>query len=105
MALSASNWLLRKRRASRGPVFVPAGDISVVSLLQVLIPLAEQIICCENPRGFHRRNAIRITQKIKALYMLFEEVRCRRFIASLCILMLQRTICYFPEHKIFVGGL
>ena len=105
MDLPVNNWLLRRRRASRDPVFIPAMDISAVSLLQAQLPLVEQVTFCEKPRGCQRRNAIRITQKIKALSMLFEEVRCMRFIASLCILMLQRTICYFPEHKIFAGGL
>jgi hypothetical protein len=33
MALLANIWLLRKRRALRGPVFVPIVDISAVSLL------------------------------------------------------------------------
>jgi hypothetical protein len=33
MALLASKWLLRKRRALRGPVFIPIVDISAVSLL------------------------------------------------------------------------
>lgn len=75
MALPANNWLLRKRRASTGPIFVPVEDISAISLLQALIPLAEQIILCEKPRGCQRRNAICITRKIKVLSTLFEEVR------------------------------
>jgi hypothetical protein len=33
MALLANIWLLRERRALRGPVFVPIVDISVVPLL------------------------------------------------------------------------
>lgn len=75
MALIANNWLLGKRRASRGPVFVPAVDISAVSLLQALLPLAEQVICFEKPRRCQRRNAICITRKVKVLSMIFEEVR------------------------------
>jgi hypothetical protein len=74
MALPANNWLLRKRRASRGLV-LPAVDISAVSLLQALLPLAEKISCCQKPRRCQRRNAICITLKIKVLSMLFEEVR------------------------------
>jgi len=75
MALLANDWLLGKRRASRAPVFVPAVDISAVSLLQVLLPLAEQVICSEKPRGCQRRNAICITRKVKVLSIFFEEVR------------------------------
>jgi len=75
MAFPVNNWLLKKKRALRGPVFVPAVDISVVSLLQALIPLAEQIIQCERPRWCQRRNAICITRKIMVLSMFFEEVR------------------------------
>lgn len=74
MALLANNWLLRKRRAARGPIFVPAVDISAVSLLQALLPLGEQVMCCEKPRGYQRSNVICIMRKIKVLSMLFEEV-------------------------------
>ena len=51
MDLLAYNWMVRKRRALRSPVFVYTVDISTVSLLQALLPLAEEVICCEKPRG------------------------------------------------------
>eukprot|EP00252_Welwitschia_mirabilis_P016624 TRINITY_DN3674_c0_g1_i1.p1 TRINITY_DN3674_c0_g1~~TRINITY_DN3674_c0_g1_i1.p1 ORF type:complete len:687 (+),score=109.90 TRINITY_DN3674_c0_g1_i1:877-2937(+) len=75
MAKHSSKRPARRRKSLRDPVFVPAIDISTDSLLGALLAVVCQVLCCEKPQRFLRRNVLLLTRKIKVLSLLFEEVK------------------------------